>query len=164
VARNVRLTLVQVIDDDERHGSIAEAVLLGFRGELGHHVFSLGIVTLLVGDEIGDLDPAMGAHQPKREDAGIEQSDKEWARNVEHVRCLLGRELGVDGDDGDGIAVGHVTENLEEKLECLPRYGDRYRLVVALGTNLDGAMRLPSREPRKRAKSSLSLLGHLGGR
>lgn len=84
------------------------AVELSVGGELSKDCLSLLVIGLSEGLEVGEADPPMRAHQPERELLLLEKRDEEGARDVEEVGRLLRGELSVDGDDGDGVAIGHL--------------------------------------------------------
>jgi len=140
VTKRRRIEHACVVEDDERHSNlVAEAVLLCFGGELVEHLLPLGLVALLVRDEIGGLHPAVRADHAEGDLAFVEETDEVRARDVQEVGGLLGRELSVHGDDRDGVAVRHLAEDLEEQLEGLAgdRRGDR--TTFALRMDLDGS-------------------------
>ena len=58
------------------------------------------------------------------------------ARYVEQVRGLLRRELRLNRDDSDGVAVGELPEHFEKELERLSRNGHALFGGSALRTDM----------------------------
>ena len=92
-------------------------MLLCFGRELVEHLLALGFVALLVSDEISRLHTAMRSDLPGRNLSFVQEPYQERPRDVQEIRSLLRRQLRVNGDDGDRIAIRHLTEDLEEQLE-----------------------------------------------
>ena len=57
-----------------------------------------------------------------RQRARFKQFDEEWPRHIQEIRRLLRGKLGLHRDDGHGIAVRHLCQNLEQEIEGFRRH------------------------------------------
>jgi hypothetical protein len=76
-------------------------------------------IGFLVRHEIGHLDSPVRADQANRKLSVRDELDEEGARDIENVRRLLRRQLRVNGDNGDRVAVRHLAQDFEEELKRL---------------------------------------------
>src|SRR5580700_11623435 len=72
----------------------------------------LRVVLSLVLHERLEGDPPMPTNSAERDLAGFEQADDVGTRNIQHVSCLLGGELGILRDDLDTMPGLQQAENL----------------------------------------------------
>ena len=50
----------------------------------------------------------------------LEKTDQERSRNPEEVGSLLGGQLGLEGNEADGVAVGEFGKHVSEQPRCFP--------------------------------------------
>ena len=163
IAKRGRVEHACVVEDDERHRAlIPEAVLLCFGGELVEHLLALGFVALLVRDQIGRLHAAMRADHAEGNLPLVEKTDQERPRDVQEIGGLLRRQLGVNGDDRDRVAVRHLAEDLEEQLERFAGDGRGNGSAWSFGPDLHRSRRCSAALQRSEgAQGSLGFLGNL---
>jgi len=101
---------VRVVDDGEvrTHSFVPHLERLGLLGQYIEGFAALSVDRLLVRDHVLVADPTVRADLVERDLAALQQLHEERSRDVEHVRCVLGRQLGVDRDDADRVASGDV--------------------------------------------------------
>ena len=115
----------------------------------------------LVGNQVAVADAAVRAHLVEGQIAPFEEAHQKRPRHVQHVGCLLRRQLGMDGNDGHGVAGGNLGQHVHQQ----PDRGRRQlKAFCAAGGSLscfntDGA--ILSGEVRQRA-ARLSRQDHLG--
>jgi hypothetical protein len=138
ISKRGRVEHASVVEDDDRHRAlITEAVLLCFGGELVEYLLALGFVALLVRGEISRLHATVRSNLPGWNLSFVEQRDQERPRDVQEVGGLLRRQLGVNGNDGDGVAVRHLAEDLQEQFERIARDRCGDRTAFGVRTNLN---------------------------
>ena len=112
-----------VVGGVERHwewvGSVVEAEALSFRGEFVGDGLSLGVVALLVGEEVGEQNSASVSYTAVGDLALFEQLHQVGARNVEQVRGLLSGQLCVNWGDSYGVSVGDLGQNVHQQPKCM---------------------------------------------
>ena len=104
--------------------SVSQSVLLRFFGQLIQHSFSFRIVLLLERDEIAGANTSVSAHPTEGNLSPTREVRSGAGENIEHVRCLLSRELGLHRNDGDGAAVRHLPQHFQEQLKRFARNDD----------------------------------------
>ncbi len=82
----------------------------------------------------------MRADLVERDLAALQQLHEERSRDVEHVRCVLGRQFGVDRDDADRVALTDFGQDIHEQPQR--RHRDPNRVGRAL------VVVLPRRQPK----------------
>lgn len=120
IADGRRIQDARVVQDDECHVLVAQAMLLRFGGQLVHQVASTGLILALMREHVRSEHPAMRAHSAERKHLLLQQPDEMRPGHVQQVGRLLGGQLGVHRENGDGVPVRHLAEDFEKELEGLP--------------------------------------------
>jgi len=89
-------------------------MLLRFFSESIEDLSAPLVIRFLVGHEVCESDAAVRSDQAERNLTAVEEGHQEGSRDVEEIGGVLGGQLRVDRDDGDRVAVRHLSENLEE--------------------------------------------------
>lgn len=67
----------------------------------------------------------MRADLVERDLAALQQLHEERSRHVEHVRCVLGRQFGLDRDDADCVTLTDFGQDVNEQSKRRHRDADR---------------------------------------
>ena len=141
----------------DRQGSIAHAQGLGVGGKRVERAAPRGVRRVLVPAQILESYAAVRADPAKRDIARFHQTDQEGSRDVQVVGGLLHGQLGVAAWHGDGVAGGHVLEDLEEQ------YSDRRWDFDGLASLVTGdTERQSTAGAQERTEALAGCAGHLG--
>lgn len=145
--------------------SVPETVLLRFRRELVKHVSTSRIITTLVRQDVGSKHTSMCANTPIWECLFFQKLHEIRTRDIQQVSGLLCGQLGMQWQDGHGISVRHLAEDLEEEIERLPRNRDGRLRVASLCPHAHAGRLGPWLGQRgKLPKRFLGLLNNFGSR
>ncbi len=76
---------------------------------------ALGVDQPLVCDQVLKSDSAVRADLVERDLPAFQQLHEEGSRDVEHLRRVLGRQLGVDRDDADSVAFSDFGQDVDQQ-------------------------------------------------
>lgn len=112
-----RIENVRVIDNRE-HWSVvvAQAELLRLLRERGHGGTSPFVLFLLIAEQGANRNATAVSDTPVSDLASLEYPNQERPRDAKQVCGPLSRELGLEWDEADGVAVGEFSEHVGEQL------------------------------------------------
>src|ERR1700733_11626522 len=111
----------------------------------------------VIGQQVAELDAPVLPHLAARDFSPVHQPDDERPGNVQQIGGLLARQLRVDRDQGHGVAVRHLGQDVEEQAKGGRRDLQRRFLAgFANDSNPQGALR-----SEKRRQSAARLPGQL---
>lgn len=111
-----------------------------FSGKFRKNGSSLLVVGLSKTLKIFEANPTMRAHHAEGNLLLVEQRNEKRSRYVQKIGGLLGCELSMNRNDGDGVAVGHLCEHLKQSTKSYLRKGDGHRLSGPLCFEIDGSI------------------------
>lgn len=116
--------------------SVAHPEFLGFGGKLIEHLGPGLVILALVRHEVLETHAPVLADGAAGDFALIQQLHQVGPRDVEQVSGLLGGQLGMGGNQGDGITLGHLRQHVQERPQGGRRHRDGFGFFSAV-ENLD---------------------------
>ena len=126
-------------DGESGHGAgalVSHAQFLRLRGQGVQRVLALAPDFFHVGHEILELEPSACANLVVGDFSRLEKFDQIRTGNMEQVGRFLGGEFVMGGNEGDGVAPGHLVEDFQKHAEC--GFGNLHRLILGTCGNTQG--------------------------
>ncbi|MHB1424683.1 MAG: hypothetical protein ACYC3I_16055 [Gemmataceae bacterium] len=88
------------------------------------------VIFPLVGHQVVEANTAVLADGSARDFAFVHQLDQVGARDVEQIGGLLRGHLGMGGNEGHGVALGHFDLEMQEQAQCGRWHRYRFGLLA----------------------------------
>jgi hypothetical protein len=95
--------------------SVVESECCGLGDQFIDRLGMIGVNSFFVGDEVVEADAAVATDFVVGNFACFDLLDQVGTRDVESIGGFLGGEFGVDGDEGDGVALGHLGQDIHQR-------------------------------------------------
>ena len=109
---------------------VAHVKLLRLGGKLIQDFQPLGVHLPFVSHQIPKQYPPVRTDFAGRDLPLVDQPDQERTRDIQQVGGLLRRQLGVNGDQGHGVPLRHLRQDVDEQPKG--RSGDRDRFLAPI--------------------------------